>query len=182
MSDFFNAFKMGPLTERGPEAVAPEVFRGIYAMPMFVTIPTSDLAVSTDFWVRGLGFIELFSIPGQLVHLRRWAFQDVLLVPAEASPEEADVPAMSVSFACVLNEIDPLVAACTQLVPGSVTDPRDTPWSTRDVEVITPERARVVFTAPRQFDPDSQEVRDLAAVGIVAPEAAEDGHSDSSPT
>lgn len=52
-----------------------------------------------DFWVRGLGFFELFAIPGRLVHLRRWAFQDVLLVPAASVPEQA--PPMSFSFACV---------------------------------------------------------------------------------
>jgi catechol 2,3-dioxygenase-like lactoylglutathione lyase family enzyme len=178
MSDFFNAFEMSPISKRGPKAVAPEVFRGIYAMPVFVTIPTSDLAASTDFWARGFGFIELFSIPGQVVHLRRWAFQDVLLVPTAAGAEAPEVPAMSVSFSCVLNEIDPLVEACTELVAGSVTGPRDTPWGTRDVEVITPERIRVVFTAAHEFDPDSQEARDLASVGIVAPGSAEEGHND----
>ena len=43
-------------------------------------------------------------------------------------------------------------------------------WITRDIEVITPEGARVVFTAPREFDPNSQEARDLMATGIPAPE------------
>lgn len=176
MSEFFNAFDISPITERGPEAVAPEVFRGIYAMPAFVTIPTSDLAGSTEFWVRGLGFIDLFSIPGQVVHLRRWAFQDVLLVPA-AGDDAQYVPAMSVSFSCVLSEIDGVFEACSQLAPDSVTEPRDTPWNTRDLEVITPERARVVFTAPKAIDPESQEVRDLAAVGIVAPGTAEGGEN-----
>ncbi|MGP4014330.1 VOC family protein [Saccharopolyspora sp. 5N708] len=177
MSDFFNAFEMSPISERGPKAVAPEVFRGIYAMPVFVTLPTSDLAASTNFWVRGFGFIELFSIPGQVVHLRRWAFQDVLLVPAAAGTARAEVPAMSVSFSCVLSEIEPIMGACTELVPGSVTGPRDTPWGTRDIEVITPEQARVVFTAAKDFVPDSQEARDLASVGIVAPDPASEGHN-----
>jgi catechol 2,3-dioxygenase-like lactoylglutathione lyase family enzyme len=175
MSDFFDAFEISPITERGMQAVAPEVFRGIYAMPAYVTIPTPDVAESTDFWVRGLGFIELFSIPGQIVHLRRWAFQDVLLVAAESA--QADVPAMSIGFSCVLSEIDGVADACARLVPGSVSDPRDTPWNTRDIEVITPERARVVFTAPKAIDPDSQEVRDLAAVGIVAPATDKGGEN-----
>ncbi len=179
MSDYFNAFEMGPVAERGPAAVAPEVFRGVYAMPVFVTVPTSDLAASTDFWVRGFGFVELFSVPGQVVHLRRWAFQDVLLVPAAAGAEPPEAPAMSLSFLCVLSEVDPLVEACSALVPGGVTEPRDTPWRTRDVEVITPEGVRVVFTAALEFDPDSQEARDLASVGILAPEPgpAEGGHN-----
>ncbi|MFF8310064.1 VOC family protein [Streptomyces lydicus] len=173
MSDYFNAFEMSPVPTPGPDAVPPEPFRGIYGMPAFVTIPTSDLAASVDFWTRGLGFFDLFSIPGQLVHLRRWAFQDVLLVSAASVPEQA--PAMSFSFSCVLSQVDSLVEACRALRPTSVNGPTDTPWNTRDVEVITPENARIVFTAAKPFDPDSQEARNLAAIGITPPS---DGHGD----
>ncbi|MFI6287997.1 VOC family protein [Streptomyces sp. NPDC051018] len=175
MSDFFHAFEMSPVPAPGPDAVAPEPFRGIYGMPAFVTIPTSDLAASTDFWVRGFGFFELFGIPGRMVHLRRWAFQDVLLVPAEAGSTQPQTPAMSVSFACVLSEADQVAEACRGLVADSVTGVRDTPWNTRDVEVITPERARVVFTAAKRLDPDSREARDLESVGITAPKTTGDG-------
>ncbi|MEU2037074.1 VOC family protein [Nocardia niwae] len=167
MSDYYNAFEMSPVPAPGPDVAAPELFHGIYGMPAFVTIPTSDLAASVDFWIRGLGFFELFRIPGSVVHLRRWAFQDVLLVPATVVPEQA--PAMSVSFACVLGQVDSLVEACRALRPNSVDGPRDTPWNTRDVVVITPEHARIVFTAAKPFDPDSQEARDLEAVGITPP-------------
>ncbi|MEU3605393.1 VOC family protein [Streptomyces sp. NPDC035033] len=174
MSDHYDAFEISPVPDPGPDAVPPEPFRGIYGMPAFVTIPTSDLAESVDFWTRGLGFFELFGIPGTLVHLRRWAFQDVLLVAAESVPEEP--PAMSFSFACVLGEIDPLVAACRAVRPDAVGDPRDTPWNTRDVEVITPENARIVVTAAKPFDPDSQEARNLAAMGITPPAGASGDH------
>lgn len=173
MSDHYNAFEISPVPTPGPDAVAPEPFRGIYGMPAFVTIPTDDLAASADFWVRGLGFIELFAIPGTLVHLRRWAFQDVLLVAAAGVPERP--PAMGVSFACVLDQVDGLVESCRALRPDSAGDPRDTPWNTRDVEVITPENARVVFTAAKPFDPASEEARNLAAVGITPPDAG--GHT-----
>ncbi len=174
MNDYFDAFEMGQTSERGMQAVAPEVFRGIYAMPAFVTIPTRDLTASTDFWVRGLGFVELFSNPGQVVHLRRWAYQDVLLVPSTAAAP-VEVPAMTVSFSYVLSQLDEVAEACAALSPGSVTGPRDTPWITRDIEVITPEGARVVCTAPREFDLDSQEARDLLATGIPAPEVRNEG-------
>ncbi|MGA5896712.1 VOC family protein [Streptomyces venetus] len=167
MSDYYNAFEMSPVPPPGPDAVAPEPFRGIYGMPAFVTIPTTDLAASADFWVRGLGFFQLFSIPGTVVHLRRWAFQDVLLVSAESVPEQA--PAMSVSFACVLDQVESIAEACRALRPDSVDGPRDTPWTTRDVEVITPENARIVFTAARVVDPAGQEAKDLEAVGITPP-------------
>ncbi|WP_329096534.1 VOC family protein [Actinomadura citrea] len=172
MSDFFNAFEMSPVPAPGPDAVAPDPFRGIYGMPMFVTIPTDDLEASADFWVRGLGFIELFGIPGQVVHLRRWAFQDVLLVPATADTATTSASGMRVSFSGVLHQLDPVAAACRALRPGNVTGPRDTPWNTRDVEVITPEGVRVVLTAARPFDPESAEGRYLASVGIVAPDTA----------
>jgi len=169
MSNSYNAFEMSPVPTPGPDAVPPEPFRGIYGMPAFVTIPTSDLAASMDFWISGLGFFELFSIPGTLVHLRRWAFQDVLLVAAASVPEQA--PAMSFSFSGVLSQVDSLAEACRALRPNSVDGPRDTPWNTRDVEVITPENARIVFTAAKPFDPASQEARNLEAIGIAPPAA-----------
>jgi len=169
MNDYFEAFDKGPLSDRGVDAVAPEIYRGIYAMPAFVTIPTDDLAASADFWVRGLGFIELFGIPGQLVHLRRWAFQDVMLVAAAPGSTTAEAPAMSVSFSCVMSQLDEVARACESLRPGSATGPRDTAWLTRDVEVITPEHARVIFTAAREYDPQSAEARSLADAGIPVP-------------
>lgn len=125
MSDHYNAFEISPVPAPGPDAVPPEPYRGIYGMPAFVTIPTNDLAASVDFWVRGLGFFELFGIPGRLVHLRRWAFQDVLLVQADSVPDEP--PAMSVGFACVLSQVDSLAEDCRALRPDSVEGPRDTP-------------------------------------------------------
>ncbi|MFD3570535.1 VOC family protein [Streptomyces sp. NPDC058667] len=169
MSDYYDAFEISPVPTPGPDATAPEPFHGIYGMPAFVTIPTGDLAASVDFWVRGLGFFELFTIPGTLVHLRRWAFQDVLLVRAESVAEQP--PAMSVSFACVLDQVDSLVEACRTLRPHAVDGPRDTPWNTRDVTVITPENARVVFTAAKPLDPAGQEARNLEAIGITPPGA-----------
>jgi hypothetical protein len=167
VSDYYNAFEMNPVPAPGPDAVPPELFRGIYGMPAFATIPTSDLAASVDFWTRGLGFFDLFSIPGRLVHLRRWAFQDVLLVSAESVPNQA--PAMTVSFACVLSQVDSVVEACRALRPDSVDGPTDTPWNTRDITVITPENARIVFSAAKVLDPASQEARNLEAIGITPP-------------
>jgi hypothetical protein len=166
MADYYSAFEMSPVPVPAVDAVAPEVCRAIYGMPMFVTVPTGDLAVSVEFWVRGLGFFDLFTIPGRLTHLRRWAFQDVLLVAGE--PVVA-APAVSVSFACVLGQIDEIVAACEEVLPGCTTGPKQTPWNTVDVEVVTPENARVVLTAARPYDPASAEAKNLAAVGIEAP-------------
>jgi catechol 2,3-dioxygenase-like lactoylglutathione lyase family enzyme len=169
MSEYDDAFEISPVPPPGPDAVAPPPFRGIYGMPMFVTLPTSDLDASVDFWTRGLGFFELFGIPGRMVHLRRWAFQDVLLV-AGAGNENA--PASSVSFACVLGQIPDVLAALREM--GVDADAHDSPWNTRDIEVVTPENVRVIFTAAKVFDPHSSEGRNLRDVGI----GAENGHHD----
>lgn len=176
MSDYYDAFEMSPVPAPGPDVVPPEPFRGIYGMPAFVTIPTSDLTESVDFWTRGLGFFELFGIPGTLLHLRRWAFQDVLLVSAESVPDRA--PAMSFSFSCVLGQLDGIAEACRALRPDAVDGPRDTPWNTRDLEVITPENARIVVTAAKVYDPAGHEAQNLAAVGITGPGSRPAGSGD----
>ncbi|GAB6937209.1 VOC family protein [Isoptericola variabilis] len=168
MSDIYPAFEMSPVPQPGPDARPPEPFRGIYGMPMFVTAPTDDLGASTDFWVRGLGFFDFFTAPGTITHLRRWAFQDVLLVPA--APAVAPGP-LSVSFSCVLSEIDAIAAACEEVSPGSTTGPRLQPWGTVDLEVVTPERTRVVMTAARPWDPasaEAQTVREELGFGAEA--------------
>lgn len=161
----FPAFSVSPVPVPGAGTQPPELFRGIYGMPMFVTVPTDDLTASTDFWVRGLGFFELFTAPGTVVHLRRWAFQDVLLVPG---PPAAEAGPLGVSFSCVEGEIDQIAAACERVAPGSTTGPRLQPWGTLDLEVVTPERTRVVMTAARPWDPasaEAQTVRDELGFG-----------------
>ncbi|NLV78604.1 MAG: VOC family protein [Rhodococcus sp.] len=162
----FDAFDLSPVPAPGPDAQDPGVYRGIYGMPMFVTVPTADLHASVDFWTDGLGFIDLFTIPGQLTHLRRWAFQDVLLVAGEPA---ADLPAATVGFACLLDQLDGIARACTALSPGSTDGPRVTPWNTTDLEIRTPENTRVNFTAAMQLDPDSETARNLRAVGFDVP-------------
>ena len=143
----FNAFEMSPVPAPSEDAQPPEPFRGIYGMPMFVTVPTSDLDASVDFWTEALGFFTLFSIPGQLVHLRRWAFQDVLLVPTPQAPAPADGPSVSVSFSCVLSQIDEIAEACEQRRPAASparAPPRGTPARSRS----SPPRAYTSSSPP----------------------------------
>ena len=87
------------------------------------------------------------------------------------APAPADGPSMSVSFSCVLSQIDEIAAACEQRRPGSVTGPRVTPWNSREVEVVTPEGVRVVLTAARPLDPNGPQAEGLRRIGIEAPEA-----------
>lgn len=166
MTDTFPAFQISPVPVPIPGAVAPEHFRGIYGMPMFVTLPTADFAASVAFWTDGLGFFDLFSVPARLTHLRRWAFQDVLLVPGVPA---TGTPASTVSFSCVLGEVDAIADACERVAPGSTTGPRETPWNTIELEVRTPENTRVVMTAARPFDPAGPQAAFLREMGIEAP-------------
>ncbi|SNY89615.1 hypothetical protein SAMN04244553_6634 [Nocardia amikacinitolerans] len=166
MTETFPAFDISPVPTPELNAEPPELFHGLYGMPMFVTAPTPDLAASVDFWTRGLGFFDLFSIPGGLTHLRRWAFQDVLLVYGE---RPAEAPALTVSFACVLSQLDPIAAACDELVPGCTTGPRRMPWNSMELEIRTPENTRVIMTAARPWDPDSPEAEHLRGIGIEPP-------------
>ncbi len=165
MTETCPAFSLSPVPQPGPEVAPPELFRGIYGMPMFVTLTTADLDASTRFWTEGLGFFEFYALPGQVVHLRRWAFQDVLLVPGE----DTSGAGPGVTFACVLSQLDEIAAACERLAPGSVTGPAPTPWNTTDVTVTTPEGARVIMTAARVYDPDSHEAQQLREGGIDGP-------------
>ena len=71
-----------------PDATPPgtTIDRGIYVMPQFVTFEVADLAAARRWYVNGLGFVELAVLPGPegepaLVHLRRFRYQDILLVP-----------------------------------------------------------------------------------------------------
>lgn len=149
-----------------PGTPAPPVYREIYPMPMFVILPTADLAASKDFWLDGLGFVDLFSTPGQITHLRRWAFQDVLLVPGER-PDAA--PAASVSFSCTLDQIDEIAARCEELAPGCTSGPEVKPWGSMELTVVTPENARVVMTAARPLDPNGETADWMREMGIEVP-------------
>jgi hypothetical protein len=139
-----------PVPFPAADATSPGVSRQIYGMPMFARIPVENPDASAAFWTGALGFIELFSVPGRLVHLRRWAFQDVLLVPASAPTGPS---ALTLSFACVPSELATIARDCERILPGSSDGPHEQPWNSTELEVVTPEGTRVVMTAARPFDP-----------------------------
>lgn len=159
---------ISPVPVPAPDVKPAEIYREIYGMPMFVTVPARDLAASRDFWIRGLGFVDLFSVPDRVTHLRRWAFQDVLLIPAERVEEAS---AMSIGFSCVLSQLDEIAARCEELVPGCTSGPTEMPWNSVELTIVTPENARIVMTAAQPLDPKSARADELRAVGIKVPEA-----------
>jgi uncharacterized glyoxalase superfamily protein PhnB len=127
------------------------VTRDIYPMPAFVTLTVPDVERAVDWYVRGLDFVPLFTLPGPdgrpaLVHLRRWRYQDVLVRPGTPTGDgDAWVP----SVMAVAEELDALAGRARAHGGGAVEGPLDTPWSTRDLVVTDPFGNRLVYTAHR---------------------------------
>lgn len=120
-------------------------------MPVFVTLEAADLDATLSWYVDGLGFVVLFTVPGPdgpaLVHLRRWTFQDLLVRPATGPTTPGTGPA--VGFAAVHDEIDALAERARAHGGGRVVDLADTPWNTRDLTTVDPDGNTVVLTAAR---------------------------------
>ncbi len=69
--------------------IEPRVTRDIYGMPAFLSLTVADVEASVDWYVNGLDFVSLFTLPGPdsapaLVHLRRWRYQDILVRPGRS--------------------------------------------------------------------------------------------------
>jgi catechol 2,3-dioxygenase-like lactoylglutathione lyase family enzyme len=132
--------------------ITPEITRDIYGMPAFLTLNVSDLDRTVDWYVNGLDFVSLFTMPGPdgstgLVHLRRWRYQDILVRPggtADTTPR-----GWTLSVMAEASELDDLAARARAHGGGSVDGPMDTPWNTRDLRTVDPDGNVVVFTARR---------------------------------
>src|SRR5690606_10092039 len=123
----------------------------IYGMPAFAKLAVADLAATVAWFTGALDFIELFTMPGPdgpaLVHLRRWRYQDILVVPAPGQAQPIG-PAIQLTFAAEFEELDGL-AARAKAAGATVDGPVDTPWNARDLTVTSPDGLTVVFTARR---------------------------------
>ena len=148
-----------------PDATLPSttVDRGIYVMPQFVTFEVADLAAARRWYVNGLGFVELAVLPGPtgdpaLVHLRRFRYQDILLVPGR-DPEVA-ASGVRVSFAAGDEDLDARAAIAADDPGGTVEGPTRTPWNTCDLHCRDADGHLVVFTQPDlNADMDSEFAR-----------------------
>ncbi|MGB3187381.1 MAG: VOC family protein [Ornithinimicrobium sp.] len=123
------------------------ITRDIYPMPAFITLTTSDLSASTQ-WYEAVGFINLFAMPGPdgspaLVHLRRWRYQDVLLVPGQPGPGIGSV----LSIAAEARELAGIAEAAAALTLGTAGTPTPTAWNTIDLHLTDPDGYKLTFTA-----------------------------------
>lgn len=128
------------------------ITRDIYGMPVFVKLAVADLDATVAWFTGALDFINLFTMPGPtgpaLVHLRRWRYQDVLVVPAEGEAPPIG-PGLQLTFAAQFEELDALAERARAYGGGTVEGPVDTPWNTRDLTVTSPDGLVVVFTSRR---------------------------------
>lgn len=140
-----------PVPAPGHDVPAPPISRAIYGMPMFATLQVADIDRTVSWYTEGLGFIQLFALPGSdgpvLVHLRRWQFQDLLVRPA-GEPVRPGT-GCSLTFAAVYGEIDKMAEMAQDHGAGQVEGPADTSWNTRDLTTVDPDGNVVIFTAAR---------------------------------
>ena len=100
-------------------------------MPAFLTLTVADIERSVDWYVNGLDFIVLFTLPGpegrpSLVHLRRWRYQDIL-VRTGVPPAGGD---WTFSIMAEADQLDQLAERAQAHGGGTVEGPDDTPWNT----------------------------------------------------
>lgn len=131
----------------------------IYVMPMFVTLQVFDLPASTRWYQKVLGFSVLFQMPGQLVHLRREKFQDVLLKPSLAPKAESRDPANGVSLCFSVGNLADINRLSKQVVYQDATvieGPVDRPWNVRELVLEDPDGYCISLSAGpidhRSFD------------------------------
>jgi catechol 2,3-dioxygenase-like lactoylglutathione lyase family enzyme len=137
------------------ETIAAEVSRDIYPMPAFVTLVVPDVDRAVDWYVNGLDFVVLFTMPGPggqaaLVHLRRWRYQDILVRPGDAVPSGACTPSVMADA----GQLAALASRAREHGDGAVEGPFDTPWNTRDLIATDPFGNRLVLTSRR---PDGEQ-------------------------
>lgn len=150
------------------EIPAPVVDRGIYVMPAFATLPVADLAKARR-WYAAMGFTELAVMPGpadapSLVHLRRYRYQDLLLVPATAGAATG-TGAARLSFAHTgpLTDLDGIAEALRATNLGEVEGPTQTPWYAIEVVGRDADGNTVVLTGRAETPPPSAWVDEVRA-------------------
>ncbi|MBI0145146.1 MULTISPECIES: hypothetical protein [Bifidobacterium] len=157
----YTGASISPVPEPGKDAKPPEPYKGIYLMPMFMCLYSHNLEESEVFWTQGLGFINLYTMPGVMIHLRRWAFQDVLIRksgPKAGSPDTEMESIGSLSVAVTEKQISKIVDACERLRPGSTSAPLRKPWNSLEARIHTPEGLILILTAALAVDKQKAQV------------------------
>ncbi len=123
----------------------------IYVMPAFATIETADLAAMKRWYADALGFIVLAELPpgdrAALVHLRRYRYQDLLLVRGPNSAGTGTELRIRLTFAAGDEDLETRARRAREVGGGSVEGPAPTRWNTIDLVCHDPDGHVVVLTA-----------------------------------
>jgi catechol 2,3-dioxygenase-like lactoylglutathione lyase family enzyme len=131
--------------------------RDYYPMPSFPTLSTSNLEASRRFYVDGLGFHHVFSIPGPdgrpiVEHVRFARYADLLLErehPGSALDTGPRGRGVRLTFSLPLaNCSAEQIAERGQSVGAPIEGPVERPWNAREVVVTDPDGYVLVFTEP----------------------------------
>jgi catechol 2,3-dioxygenase-like lactoylglutathione lyase family enzyme len=121
------------------------ITRDIYPMPAFLTLTVSDLERSVRWYTQGLDFVELARMP-QLVHLRRFRNQDILLFPPQPGRPAAD-PGAGWSFSLRGGPGLPVLAErLAAHAPVASTGVQRTPWNVDELRCTDPDGYIIVFS------------------------------------
>jgi catechol 2,3-dioxygenase-like lactoylglutathione lyase family enzyme len=128
-----------------------EIDRSIYVMPAFLTLPVVDFDAARTWYVDGLGFVVLAEMPGPegtpwLVHLRRYRYQDILLVPGAAARTAGMGSGLRFSVANVHEDLAQRAEQARRVGTGTVEGPVRRPWNAVELVCRDPEGHEVVFT------------------------------------
>ena len=154
------------------EVPTPEVDREIYVMPAFTTLPVTDLERAAR-WYGHLGFVVLAEMgagPGRLVHLRRYRYQDLLLVQRAATDDPPIAAGARTSFSHTgpLEELEAMATALATDGTGEVAGPEAMPWHAIELRATDADGHTVVLTAAPSELPDPSA---LEVLGLRMPEA-----------
>lgn len=113
-----------------------------------------------------LGFVVLAEMgdgPGRLVHLRRYRYQDLLLVlrGADEDPPAGAVARTSFSHTGPLDELDAMAAALRGDGTGRVEGPEAMPWHAIELRATDADGHMVVLTAAPTELPDPAALEEL---------------------
>ena len=142
----------------------------IYPMPSFPMLLVADLAVSSAWYQRALGFADVFTMRGPegqplLAHLRWCTFADLLLTPARSPVEGKRGGGITLNFAAP--NVDAVAERARDAGAVIVSGPVDRPWNVREVTIADPDGYLLNFTAPlgdeatrrKSFDEIVEQVR-----------------------
>lgn len=144
------------------------ITRDIYPMPAFLTLTVSDLERSVRWYTEGLDFVELARMP-QLVHLRRYRHQDILLFPHQADLPAGD-PGAGWSYS--LRGGPGLPALAERLAahaPGSSAGLQRMPWNVDELRCTDPDGYTIVLTE-RVPESEMDQVFSAAVLASLLPE------------